>query len=95
MKRTVVMAVGALVALAACSKKDDGELPAICEDYLTRYACFMKTSTKSGSGVDAIRKGWVTAAAGGGPARAQVEQSCRQQLELQKKDFVEKGCGAP
>jgi hypothetical protein len=94
MRRVALLACLCLVVAGACSKNDDtGELPKVCEDYITRYTCFLgKTNAKTDS-VQTVRKGWVAAAAGGGPARSQVARSCSEQLELQRKEFASKGCG--
>ena len=90
------LVAGAL--LAACSlmkKKDDGPLPAVCEDYLAQYTCYMNRTTGSTTGADVLRQGWEMAAAKSAAARNAVEISCKQQLDRQLPEFKANGCGTP
>jgi hypothetical protein len=100
--RSAILLVAVLIATTGCDKitsslKGDagataeGSLPAECETFLTRYACFLKKQGKPTTEADDMRAQWI------GPSsqpasRPAIQNACTTQLTAQAQNFKNAGC---
>jgi hypothetical protein len=103
--RNAILLVAVLIATTGCDKitsklkgdagttaaTADGSLPAECETFLTRYACFLKNEGKPTTEADEMRAKWVGVVSQ--PAtRPAIQNVCTTQLTVQAQNFKNAGC---
>jgi hypothetical protein len=69
----------------------DSGLPAECETFLTRYACFLKKQGKPTTEADDMRTQW-TGPASQSVTRPAIQNVCTTQLTVQAQNFKNAGC---